>query len=369
MELLTFLRRRRHRLEALLLVPLLAVAATVALTLQAPDRYVSSATLRMPSPDASYRAARVDAATSFVDAADDPEVLGRAAEGAGLPVAEVDDAVTVRREGEVVTVDAATTSPGSTAAVLVTSTLEAGLDEVFAPALAESAAALAVASERATAAEDDLAAYEAEVGQIGVLDQYRAITASLGDLRAQRAAARGDGRTGEAAALTELIDQGDEQRLALEPLIPEYRRRAAALDRAEAQITDAQRQLDDRRAALDGAKAEALRVTSPTAQESVSAQLAERSLAAGAVGLLLAAAALGVLEVVRPVDDPDEVADADDDAHDRAAAPDPGPARSEAGRDDRDPSSAPPGADADPGGTAAGRAGGAADAVTTPVGG
>ena len=70
-----------------------------------------------------------------------------------------------------------------------------------------------------------------------------------------------------------------------------------------------------------------------------------------------------------PVDDPDEVADADDDAHDRAAAPDPGPARSEAGRDDRDPSSAPPGADADPGGTAAGRSGGAADAVTTPVGG
>lgn len=300
MELLTFLRRRWRRFRLLALVPLVAVAATTAATMQSPERYVADATLRMPSPDATYRAARVDAATAFVEAVDRDDVRRGAADQVGVGVAELTSSVSVRADGDVIVVSSSTERPGSTASGMVEATLAAGIAEVFAPARAEADAALAIAEGRADAADAALVAFEQERGQVGVLDRHRSLVASLGDLRAQRAVARAEDRPEEAKALTELIDEGERQVVELETLLPEYRRVSAALDRAEAQVTDAQRVVDDLAAAEQGAREEALRVTSAVSDISVSSQLAERLLAAAAVGLLLAAASLAVLEVVSP---------------------------------------------------------------------
>lgn len=314
MDLLSYLRRRRRRIEALLLVPVVAIAVTVAMTLQSPDRYAAEASLTMTAPEAGFRAARVDAAAAFARAWGRDEVVAAAAEQAGVSPAELDAAVSVRADGEVVVVAAETTRPGSTAAGMVEAVLGAGLGEVYAPASATARAALDVATERGAEAESALDAFEAERGQVGVLVEHEALVASLGDLRAQRAVARADGRVQEVAALTELIDEGDRRRLELEPLLPDYRRLSAALDRADAQITDAQRTLDDLRATEQGARDEAARVVGDVQQVSVMDQLGQRILAAAAIGLLVAAAALGALEVLRPVDDDDAAHSALDDS-------------------------------------------------------
>jgi len=301
MDLLPYLRSRRRRIAVLALIPVVAMIATLAVSLGASDHYVSEARVVVPAPQANFRAARVDAATSFASSVQDPTVTSAAAEQIGVAPAAVHAALQVNRDADTVTVRAETPLPGSTAAAIVVESGNLAFDQLFAPAIAESQAALYVALAREAEADEALRAFETERGTIGVLDRYRALNESLAGLRAQRATARVEGRTDEARALTELIDEGQRQVAELEPLVPDYRRLLNGLERADAQISDAQRALDDVIARRDGAKTQLQTSATPPMIDPIGEQIGTQLLAAAAVGLLLAAGGLGLLELLRPM--------------------------------------------------------------------
>ncbi|MCU0269482.1 MAG: hypothetical protein MUF83_12675 [Acidimicrobiales bacterium] len=301
MEIVEFLAARRHRVAALLLVPVVAVALTAAFSVDQGERYQSSVVVEVPSDGADGRAVQLQAAERFAALVVSPQVAAAVADDIGVPAPEIAQGVTTSRDETEVEVRLALTRPGDTSRrALVALTAEAARRLFEAPRV-ESQAAIEAAQDRQAQAEAALAAFELERGATAAPIRYQEILDAQAELRRLRQEARAAGRTGEAEEYQVLIDEYEAARLALEPLLPEYRALQGDVNRAGTQIDTAQLRADDlaareaglvERAGADASQAELVDATT---------LLLRRSLAAGAVGIVLAAALLAILEVLRPV--------------------------------------------------------------------
>ncbi len=293
MEIIDYLRARRDRVRLVLLIPLGAVALSLFVSLALPDRYVAELVVAVPAPTADYRAARVQAAEELAAALVDPSLRAEVPGAVGADLEVVQD-------GASITVSLRTTRPGADASRTVVALVTSGLEVLYAPPIAEAAAAADAAAQRSREAQSALRAFEEERRAPSASTRYSAVLEELAQLRRDREVALAAGDAALVDGLQGLIDERRAEKEGLEALLPDYRvveREAAA---ASTQAETARGALDAAEARLAGVVDRLDELVDGPSVEGAGTEMLRRSLAAGAIGLLLAAGALAVAEVLRP---------------------------------------------------------------------
>lgn len=304
MEILDFLRMARRRLALLVLVPLLAVGAAVALVLAQPPTYSASATVGSPaligSAGSRYTGSQGvnQYAATFQATAIGPAVSVAVQEQVGISESALFSGLTVNQQGASPTMIVTFSGERQELVSDVVQAVSAEtLRVMFESQVDAESARVEAAREQVTASNAAIATFGEENN---VADPNRAYDAQLSQLNAliqQQASLKADGNAVGAAAMAPSITSAQEALARFAPILAGYSNLSVDRDAALAGLTAAQGSLQQATAQLAAADpADVVFVGDATADSRIEPVL-RTAAPVGAAALFLSLLLVGLLEV------------------------------------------------------------------------
>lgn len=304
MEIADYLRIAKRRLLVLVGIPVLAAALAVTYILEKPRPHVATVFVSAPSLMGSQFGTYAGAGggiqfpSDFIATATSPTVEDAVARQTHVPVADLENGLSVAQVGVSSRVEIAYTTREPTTAVPVAVAVgRHTLTNMFATQVPIARAAVTSATSSLRAANSALADFTERHGSIPVDKQYSTLTAQITALENEKAHDESVGLTYSAGLLTPKIQKLRAQAAALAPLTGQQADLLAQQAAASSTLTSSQQVLAQAKAQL--AAAGPGQVTAPPAVEvSLAHMVATTVVPAAAVGLFLAIVLVALLELI-----------------------------------------------------------------------
>jgi len=329
MQLKSLVRRSGRAVWLLVLVPVLAVAASVALTLTAKPSEQTLATVSVIAPDGTSTAATVtQAVDGFKSTVTSDGVIQQAANDSGVELSASD--VRAERIGTSNLVELrVTTAPGADSNAALVALVDNANTALFSATLTTAEARVATAEQRYQKALDEREEETSRTGLLLPIEAYRAKAAEVTQLRVALATAGSDV---DQDAVRATLKQAIADLSRIGESVNAYESLAESVTRTRSELGAAQQTVEDGRTRLAAASApESITVAEPTTQAT------RTTVVRGVVAALVLGSALGLglvllIGLLRspvrsgerahrsgpgPSDDPDDPDDPTDEAHAR----------------------------------------------------
>ncbi|WP_243058737.1 hypothetical protein [Nocardioides sp. SR21] len=299
MQLTRLMRRSGKAVWLLVLVPILAVAASTAVTMRSEPSVRSLATVSVIAPDGTSTAATVtQAVDGFKSTVVSDGVVQQAADESGVGLSASD--VRAERIGTSNLVEVrVTTQPGEDGNAAMTALVEAANNALFASTIATAEARVTTAEQRY---ENALAEREKETAETGLLlpmEAYRAKAAEVTQLRVALATADSsvDGEAVRAALKQAIADLAR-----IGTSVNSYESLAESVTRTRTELGAAQQAVEDGHARLAAAGAQqSITIADPTTQ-STRTTVVRGAVTALVLGLALALGLVLLIGLLRKPD-------------------------------------------------------------------
>lgn len=305
MELSDFLRGARRRLWILILAPLLAAGAVVAIVFNGPIQYQASATVTgtifVRSSGATYSGG--NAAESFVgdfiSTVRSPAVVTAVAQATHVDEQRIRQGLSASQVGDGAVLKVTFRTSRKEEAEAVAKAAATSATETFIRAPVDLARyPMEQAQQEADAAQAALDRFAQESGSVLPDRDYQNRAQQINNLKSQEVSAASKGDTAAAGSISATLAAEEKALAALEPKVAEYTRLVAERDRALRRLDDTRQALQAREAVQRVADPATIVSVAPTRAASRREVVARRGTIAAGGALFLAIGLVVLLEVL-----------------------------------------------------------------------
>ena len=306
METVSYLSIIRRRLWVLVLVPVLAVGAVVAWELRRPPQYSATATVAAPAAvggPSTNQYSGVNAPRAFVadfsGAVTSPMIVNQVAERTGAAPAAIKDGLEVSQIGSSSLVQLTYTGPRrDRVASVVNESAAATIRFLFQTQVTLAQKTVGEARKAVDRANDALASFYKQTGQVLPDEAYRIAAQQVADLQREQASARAGGETTKAASLQSTIDARKAEVAKLAPQVATYQGLVERRTQAFNRLNVLEEGMERAQAQYSAADPEAIVVVGQVQQASRLPALVRKAAPAAGAGLFLAVGIVLLLELL-----------------------------------------------------------------------